>query len=164
MRHRRRKEKAGWFYDNNIDRDFDPKSTELHDLEKGNGVALRELVHTLRVPVRTSERQVHFLEVLAALAETREGLELPTGAERVRCTLRLTWARRLPQLLTLPPFETCSDAYAEEILDVYHERATLNEVALTLTLTLTQTLTVTLSLSPSLTLTLALTRSSRARL
>ena len=66
--------------------------------------------------------------MLAALAEWNQGLDLPNGAERVRTTLRLAWARRLPQLLTLPPFETCSDAYVEDILEVYHAPATLSEV------------------------------------
>ena len=95
---------------------------------------MRELLRILRVPVRTAELQVHFLEVLAlshyisrtsplylpyislisplhlpcislevlaALAEWNQGLDLPNGAERVRTTLRLAWARRLPQLQPL---------------------------------------------------------------
>ena len=51
--------------------------------------------------MRRAELQVHFLEVLAALAEWNQGLDLPNGAERVRTTLRLAWARRLPKLQPL---------------------------------------------------------------
>ena len=69
--------------------------------------------------MRTAERQVHFLEVLTALAERSEGLELPESATRVRQSLLIAWARRLPQLLTLPPVESCSDRYADGTMEVY---------------------------------------------
>ena len=60
------------------------------------------LRHALRLAKQRALKLCRrFLEVLAALAEWNQGLDLPNGAERVRTTLRLAWARRLPKLQPL---------------------------------------------------------------
>jgi hypothetical protein len=79
---------------------------------------MEKFLQRLVIPVRNGGK-VHFLEVVAALGEKKEGVSLGNlEAAKVRTALLANWPRSHPDLLSLPPQETISVTFNDDILDV----------------------------------------------
>jgi hypothetical protein len=89
---------------------------EARQKEKEN-LELAEFLHRLVIPVRGGGK-LHYMEVVVALGEMREGKTLPQDAEKVKNALLANWPRTHPDLLSLPPEEDASVFFNEDILKV----------------------------------------------
>jgi len=62
---------------------------------------------------------VHFTEVLVALAEMKEGIDLAgDGTSKIKDKLLSQWPEQVPDLLSLPPREAWSKEFNVEMMDV----------------------------------------------
>ncbi len=78
---------------------------------------VRDFLKRIAIPVR-AQGKVHFIEVLVALSEKKEGHMLPAEGQKIQETLLASWPKNQHDLLSLPPREAWSKEFIEEMMAV----------------------------------------------